>query len=207
MRNEKMLELNYKVRPEIGRKSLAKKLRAEGLIPGVTYGYNQKNVHIQVCKKELEKKFKSLIGYLITLKNQDNEKEEIKAFIKSAARHPVTDRIIHMDFLSIADMERPIEIDVTVKLLNYDRCVGIKMGGNLNIVKRRIKVLARPADVPRYIEIDIKDVNVGSSVRLSDVEDINNVKFIGKAKDIVILTIVGRQKRAAQEQGNKSSEA
>ena len=187
------VELDYKVRENFGRKSLAKKIRDSGFIPAICYGFQQDTLNIQIEEKYFTQNLKSMVGKIILLKSEG--KEDISCFIKSIDRHPVTGRIIHVDFLGFKDENRHLKIDVTVNFVNRDKCVGTKMGGHLNMVKRRIKVIGKPSNIPRYIPVDVKDLYIGSSVRLSDIKEIEGVSFVDKKKDIVIATIVGRRKR------------
>ena len=188
------LELSYVIREITGKKSVNKKMQQNGLIPAVIYGAKQETKHLWINIKEFLQKKPELVGQIITLKS-DSSESTLKAFVKSIDYHPVTDIPIHIDFLGITDNEdNEISIEVPLKFFNVDKCVGIKMGGHLNRVKRKLRIKAKPVNVPKNIMIDTKNMDIGDSFRVSDLPTISNIKILDR-DDIIIVTIVGRRKR------------
>ncbi|MFT6211195.1 MAG: large subunit ribosomal protein L25 [Bacteroidia bacterium] len=180
------------------RKSLgkadAKVARRAGLVPCIVYG-GKEETHIQID----ERLFKNLVytpnQYIVNL---DIDGTAISAILKAIQFHPVTDRIVHVDFQELAG--RPIKI--TLPILTHGQSKGVLAGGRLRIVRRNVKVQGLPKDMPSIIELDIADLAIGKSIKIADL-DIPGVTFLADENQIIVAV---RMKRGAMVEGEEAAE-
>ncbi|NSW93635.1 MAG: 50S ribosomal protein L25/general stress protein Ctc [Bacteroidales bacterium] len=156
----KTIEIQGSLRKELGKKS-SKKIRKSGMVPCVIYGGDE-NIHFQAH----ENSFKNLVythnAHLVKL---DLDGKEMKVVLKDIQFHPVTDRILHADFMQVFD-DKPVVISLPVKITGES--VGVKAGGKLRVKRRHLKVKGLVADIPDEIVIDITDVKINHSVKVGD---------------------------------------
>jgi large subunit ribosomal protein L25 len=142
-------------------KKLAAQLRREGQIPCNLYGTGKETLF---SAKEIS--FDKLINtpevYLIDL---DIAGKKAQAILKEVQYHPVTDRVIHADFLEVT-ADKEVQIKVPVKLIGT--AAGVREGGKLMAPLRKIKVKAIPANLPDGVEIDIKNLNIGDKIKVAE---------------------------------------
>ena len=156
----KTLEIKGSIRKELGKKD-SKKLRKDGNVPCVIYE-KEGNVHFYTH----ENNFKNLIytpdAHIVNL---DLDGKPFKAVLQDVQFHPVSDKIIHVDFMEIYD-DKPITISLPI-LITGDS-VGVKAGGKLRIKKRHLKVRGFAKDIPENLVIDITNVKIHHSVKVGD---------------------------------------
>jgi large subunit ribosomal protein L25 len=156
----KTLEIKGSLRSELGKKS-SKNIRKEGNVPCVIYKKDG-NIHFLAH----ENSFKNLIytpdAHIVKL-NLDGETHQV--VLQDVQYHPVTDRIIHADFVEIFD-NKPIIISLPVKITGES--VGVKAGGKLRIKKRHLKVRGFAQDIPEFLPIDITEVKIHHSIKVGD---------------------------------------
>ncbi len=175
----KSIELKGAVRKSIGKKD-SKKLRLEEKTPCVLYG-GKENVHFSVEMQNLKKLVYTPNVYLVDLEI-DGAKH--KAILKDMQFHAVTDEIIHIDFLEVFE-DKSVEISVPVSLNGL--AVGVKAGGKLQVLNRKLKVKALPKDLPDTLEIDITKLALGKSIKVGDVS-FENIEMLN-AKNTVIAAV------------------
>jgi large subunit ribosomal protein L25 len=156
----KTLEIKGSIRNELGKKG-SKRLRKDGNVPCVVYE-KEGNVHFYTH----ENNFKNLIytpdAHIVNL---DLDGKAYKAVLQDVQFHPVTDKIIHVDFMEIYD-DKPIVISLPIMITGES--VGVKAGGKLRIKKRHLKVRGFANDIPENLVIDIADVKIHHSVKVGD---------------------------------------
>lgn len=156
----KTLEINGSLRTELGKKS-SKNTRKEGNVPCVIYK-NDGNIHFYVH----ENSFKNLVytpdAHIVNLNLDGNTH---RAVLQDVQFHPVTDKVIHADFVEIFD-DKPIIISLPVRITGES--VGVKAGGKLRIKKRHLKVKGFAQDIPEFLTIDITDVKIHHSIKVGD---------------------------------------
>jgi large subunit ribosomal protein L25 len=147
-------------RTELGKKS-SREIRKIGSVPCVIYGKEQ-NIHFHAP----ELAFKNLIytpeAHLVDL---NIENKLIKAVLKDVQYHPVSDKILHADFIEVFD-DKPVVINIPIKVSGDS--IGVIAGGKLNIKKRSLKVKGLPADLPEHLNIDITNLKIHDSVKVGD---------------------------------------
>ena len=152
-------------------KSAASSLRREDRLPGVVYGEGKPSVSIQLSLKDLSQALKTKAGenVLITLKLQQDSKKlpETAVLIKELQHHPVTHRIIHVDFHRVSLTKR---ITVTVPLSFQAEAVGVKRdGGILEHLMWEIQVECLPTQIPAQILVDIASLELGKSLKAASI--------------------------------------
>lgn len=182
----KTFEIKGKLREATGKKD-SKKLRNENKVPCVLYG-SEKNIHFYVKRNELIKVIYTPSVYLINL---DIDGDKHQAIIQDWQFHPVRDEVIHIDFLKVTD-DKPVKVAVPVEVKGFAK--GIQKGGKLQVEMRRLKVLALAKDLPDVISIDVSDLDIGDTLRVSDLE-IENVTFLNNKAVPVIRIVVTRTSR------------
>jgi large subunit ribosomal protein L25 len=167
------------------KKSQAKQIRNEGSIPCILYG-GEEIVHFAAP----EAAFKYLVytPHAKTVELKIDGKD-YNAIMKDIQFHPVTDKILHIDFLQLHD-EKPVVMDIPVKL--NGSASGVKEGGRLILKLRNLKVKCIPSLLPDKIEIDINDLSIGKAVRVSDIV-MEGVEMLDASNNIIVTVKVTRE--------------
>lgn len=190
-----LFELKYGIREDFGKKS-TEEYRRNGLVPGVGYGNGIQNMHILLNLKEFIGKLQDIKFKVFKISSETIKDESYNVLVKTIQRDPITNRITHIDFLIISDENKEIFFEVPIVFINYDKCIGIKMGGNLNMVKRKVRVKCLPALLPRLFEVDLQNLDIGFSFTTAQLTPNTGVQIISKTNQAeIIATIVGRKKR------------
>lgn len=168
-------------------KSALKKIRHLDQIPAVLYKKGAEGEAVSLKKNEFVSFLRSIKkGTLATSTLEiELEGQVFTALVKGIEYHPVTEEILHIDFQPIAKGER-IEVNVPVLTTNPEECVGVKMGGSVKFVKRKVKVRCLPEDLPREFLIDISNLNLDQVVRLEDVVVSPKVELRVAKRDILV---------------------
>jgi large subunit ribosomal protein L25 len=190
----KTIEIKGTVRKELGKKS-SRQTRKAGNVPCVIYRKDG-NLHFQAP----ELSFKNLVyTHEAHLVNFHIDELEVRAVLKEIQFHPVTDRIIHADFVEIFD-DKPVIISVPVKVRGDS--IGVISGGKLSLKKRNLLIKALPADLPEHITIDITNLKIHDSVKVGELSA-DKIEFLDN-KRLMILTIA--TSRVAQKSVEEISE-
>jgi len=190
-------ELNTTVRKTTGN-SPARELRRGGQIPAILYGPQTEPVLLSVNIKDLEQVFKkgNIGSIILNLVIQNGQKFTKPAMIKELQSHPLSGNFLHVDFYEI-DMHRKINVMIPVVVKGHAK--GVEAGGLLQIIRRDIEVLCMPGDIPKSIDIDITDLDVGDSVHIEDIPLGDNIE-IPDDVNFTILTIVSPKAEAVAEE-------
>ena len=180
----KTLAISAKLRNGTGKKD-SKALRNQGNVPCVLYGGEK-----QVCFYAHENDFRNLVYtpdvFIVEL---DIEGEKCRAVMQDLQFHPVTDKLLHLDFLEIFDDK---EVTVTIPVHLKGNAVGIRDGGILSFRRRKIITRAIPGNLPDYIEINIEDVEIGQSIFIKDLRD-ERYTFLAPDNAVVVGVRIARE--------------
>jgi large subunit ribosomal protein L25 len=191
----KKFELIGNERQSLGKKDSAK-LRTEEKVPCVLYGTDAP-VHFCVEKSAIRKLIYTPNVYIVNL---EIEKKKFQSIMKDIQFHPVTDEVIHIDFLSITD-DKPVKVDIPVNVQGFAK--GIRSGGKLQVEVRRLSVLALPKYLPDSINIDVTELDLGQSLRVSDLK-LENLTILNNKSVPVVRIMITRAARAAAQASEKS---
>lgn len=192
-----VFELKGEVRSDLGKKS-TKALRIEERIPCVLYG-GKENFHFSVVERDLAKLLYTPNVYTVKL---DIGGKAYNAVIKDIQFHPVTDKVLHMDFYQIFE-DKAVVMEVPVKLQGFS--VGVQAGGKLALIMRKLKVKALPANLPGELVLDVTSLGLGKSIKVKDLS-FDNFE-IANAKEVVVaqikMTRAAKSNEAAADTGKK----
>ncbi len=158
----KTFQLNGELRSEHGKKA-TKSVRKGELVPCNLYGLGE-NVLFTVLEKDAQKLIYSPDTSVVELTIGKKSK---KAVVKECQFHPVTDRIIHLDFLEVNE-KKPVTVEIPVKLQGHAE--GVKLGGKLSLEKRKLKVKGVYTAIPERIEIDVTELGIGKKITVGDIQ-------------------------------------
>lgn len=182
-------------------KSEAKKLRNAGKIPAIIYGPNKEPKAVSVDYKIITKRFHQ--GRFYTqLCEIELAGKKIQVIPKDLYRHPITDNVEHVDFYEL-DEKSKIKIKLQITLENSDLCAGIKQGGILSHSVRKIEVACLPKDILSEIAIDVKELELGHSIHISDIDLPKEVEILSNI-DQALVAVVGRKAAVSEEDEENS---
>jgi len=182
-------------RETVGKKE-SKKLRAQEIIPAVLYG-GEETIHFAVPFKELRSLVYTPNVYLVDI---DIDGEIYHSIMQDIQWHPVDEQVMHIDFFKIeADKQIKIEIPVTIS----GHAKGIQQGGKLQINLRRLKVKALASDLPDSINVDVTELEIGQSIKVSEIES-GNFQMLDVKSNVVVAVNVTRLAQVAEEESEES---
>ncbi|HEU5263688.1 MAG TPA: 50S ribosomal protein L25, partial [Gaiellaceae bacterium] len=179
------LKLEVREREELGSRR-SRRLRAQGLIPGVLYG-NGHSRAIVVPERALRAAMTGPSGLHAILDVViEGQKTVHPSILAEYEQDPIRGTISHIDLREVR-LDQPIHATVIVHLVGES--VGVKSGGVLSLVGRELQVEALPADVPEHIDVDISALEVGDVLRLAEIPEIGGVTFLDDPHETVIATV------------------
>ena len=190
-------------RTETGKKA-TRELRKEGLIPCNLYGEKRGENNLPealafaVTAAEMRKVVYSPNIYVVNL---EIDGEMHKAIIKELQFHPVTDQLLHADFYEI-NAEKPITIGIPVKLNGLAQ--GVRDGGRLSLIVRKVNVTAKYTDIPETLDIDVTNLTIGKSIKVGQLQ-FDNLEM-ATSKEVVVCSIKATRKSNAAAQDAEAAE-
>ena len=194
----KTFALNAEVRE--ASKSANKALRNQGKVPCVLYGGDK-----QVCFSATENDLNKLINTPdVFLVNFELEGKPYEAIVQDLQFHPVTDRIIHIDFLQVFD-DKEVTVNIPVKFTGTP--IGVRNGGNLIIRRRYIKTRSIPSKLPDAIEINIENIKIGKFIYIGEIRN-DNYTFLAPDSAVIVgvKTARGAIDEEEEEEGEEGAE-
>lgn len=188
------IELKAEIRNVAG-KGAARAIRNNKNIPAVIYGEKKEPVAIEISGRDFAPI--SVIPALRTkLFNITTGKGKEDAMLMDIQYHPVTDRIIHVDFKRI-DVKKPVCVSVPVEIINAETSKGLKLGGVLNFAVRKVSVVALVDKLPEKIILDLADLTIGDTVHGSDLNLPDGVSLGLHQAELAFATIGGKMPEEA----------
>ncbi|MDG5799673.1 50S ribosomal protein L25/general stress protein Ctc [Marinilabiliaceae bacterium ANBcel2] len=191
------IELKGFKRENLGKKA-TNDLRKDKNVPGVLYG-GEEIVHFYTPLKDFNKLIFTPNVYIVTL-NIDGKVYE--SIIKETQYHPVSDNLIHIDFLQVFE-DKPITISIPVKLEGLPE--GVKAGGKLTLEQRKLRVKGLAKDLPDHLNIDISKLGLGKSIQVGSL-NFPGIELLNAKHSVVAAVKLTRAARAAG-QGEAGEEA
>ena len=172
----------------VATKGQLNKLRSDGFIPAILYGGKKDNISISLKKLQLRDIIKTET-FMSKVVDIEIEGSAEKVLPREVAYDPISDEPIHIDFMRVAKGSTVI-LEIPVKLINMDKSPGLKKGGVLNIVRRKVELKCPAANIPDEIVLDLDNIEIGSSLKISAVKLPQNVFPTISDRDFVIATVV-----------------
>ena len=163
------------------------KLRAGGLVPAILYGGKEPNQNISVSKKEISGLVKSE-AFLSKVLELDLDGKKERVIPRDVSFHVVSEEPIHIDFMRIVSGKKII-LEIPVKFINHPESPGLKRGGVLNIVRRKVELKCPAETIPNEIIVDLTGTDIGTSIKISSVKLPDNVKPTITDRDFVVATV------------------
>ena len=163
------------------------KLRSDGFIPAILYGGKKNNISISLKKLHLRDiiKTETFMSKVVDLDIDGNLE---KVLPKDITYDPVSDEPIHIDFMRIVKGSRLV-LEVPVKFINYDKSPGLKKGGVLNTVRRKVELKCPAENIPIEIVVNLDNTKIGTSIKISSVKLPENVVPTITDRDFVVATV------------------
>ena len=173
-------------RERVGKGS-ARAVRRAGRVPAVIYGDKKEPMSITLESREITKIVHQpgIFGRLLDIKVSGSKHTVLTRDIQF---HPVTDNVLHMDFLRISGSAK-VAVAIAVEFINEDECPGIKVGGVLNVVRYEVELLCPATTIPEKITVDLQGLKIGDSVHISTIELPDGVIPTITDRDFTIATI------------------
>ena len=163
------------------------KLRANGFIPAILYGGKDPNQNISVSKKELS----SIINsdtFLSKVLEIELEGKKEKVIPRDVSYNVISEEPVHIDFMRIVSGKKII-LEIPVKFINHPDSPGLKRGGVLNIVRRKVELKCPAESIPDEIVVDLTGTDIGTSIKISSVKLPESVMPTITDRDFVVATV------------------
>ena len=162
-------------------------LRKQGMVPGVLYGGEEKNELISVSKKHLKNLLdqENFLSNVLKIKIKD---KKIDVLPREVSFDVVTDEPIHVDFLRMVAGKKII-LEIPVRFINIEQSPGLKRGGVLNIVRRKVELKCPTENIPKELIVDLEGLDIGASIKISAIKLPENVVPTITGRDFVIATV------------------
>ena len=162
-------------------------LRIKGDIPAIIYGGSEKNQKISLRKKNVKNLIEkeNFLSNIISI-NLDGKSENVLP--KELVWDPISDEPIHIDFLRIVKGSTVV-LEIPVKFINNDKSPGLKRGGVLNIVRRKVELKCPAENMPKELIVDLDNLDIGSSIKISSIKLPENVVPTIQGRDFVVATV------------------
>lgn len=162
-------------------------IRENGAVPAIIYGGKDENQKITISKKLLKTLIEkeNFLSNILTL-NIDGKPQNVLP--REVEYHILTDEPTHVDFLRVLPGVK-ITIEVPVNFINHDKSPGLKRGGVLNIVRRKVELKCPGENIPNEVVVDLAGTEIGTSIKISSVKLEENVVPTITDRDFVIATV------------------
>ena len=191
-----IIELTAELRTTVGKGASRRLRRLEGKVPAIIYGGEGEAVMLSLSSNELSKAMQVEAFYSQVLNVSIDGKSE-QAVVRDLQRNPADERVQHVDFQRVR-ANVAITVNVPLHFINEESCVGVKMhGGTLTRTLTEVEVSCLPANLPEYIEVDMAEVESGTSVHLSDLnvsEDVTIIALtLGEDRNIPVASVTAKR--------------
>ncbi len=189
-----------------------KSLRTKGMVPGIIYGGEEPNQKISVSVKEVKNLLnkENILSNIISINIDGKEQKVLPRVIDFDT---VTDEPIHLDFLRIVKGAKVI-LEIPVKFINHELSPGLKRGGVLNIVRRKVELRCPTENIPTELVVDLNNLDIGASIKISFINLPENVTPTIQGRDFVIATVAAptvvkepEKPAEAEGEGGEAAEA
>lgn len=190
----KTIAISGSPRENVGKRD-AKELRYEGKVPAVLYGGKDQK-HFSLLITDLKEAIYTPEANFVEI---DINGTKTKAIIKEVQFHPLTDVLIHVDFLQLFD-EKEIVMEIPVKLVGTSP--GVKMGGKLVQKLRKLRVKSLPKNMPQVVEVSIAKMEVGNLFRVRDLQK-GDYTVTNVPEDTIVSVAMSRALKQAETEAAK----
>lgn len=199
------IQLNARIR-KAGGKGAARSCRREGRVPAVLYGPKTPSQLLSVSAKNLEKLLASMgeESRLLQLEIEGGTDSQARqVLIREVQVHPVRRRFLHVDLYEVP-LDQLIVVDVHVELVGES--VGVKKGGTLDLIRRTLAVQCLPGEIPEKIEVDVTDLDLGSSIHVADL--VGRIPYeLVDDPSFAVVTVAAPEGAGKESEGTEDEQA
>jgi large subunit ribosomal protein L25 len=195
-------DLAVQVRKE-QKKGPARRLRQNGFVPAIFYGRSAENILLAVKNDELVKLYKDKKNHAfikLIIDDGGNKKIEKLSLIKELQVQPLTGRFYHADFYEV-DIKRKLIIDVSLRFIG--KAIGVENGGELQHIKREVKVSCLPLNLPDHIDVDVTNLEIGDSIKIRDLKVPEGITMLDRPDasiaSVAVIKVVKVEEPAKEE--------
>ena len=173
--------------------------KVDGMIPAIIYGDEKDSLNIKLRLNELTKASQNELFYtqVLIIKNGDLEE---KVVLKELQKDPAKGKFLHADFLRVSRKTK-LKVIIPINFLNEEECAGVKNeGGVLNKTIREVEVLCLAGNIPESIDIDVTALDLGQSVRLTEINLPDGAEIPGLTEETDQMVISVNAPRAVEEE-------
>jgi len=163
------------------------KLRVDGFVPGILYGGSEQNKKISLNKNSI-KNLISLENFFSAILSLKIDGKEEKVLPRDISFDPLSDEPVHIDFLRIVKGAK-LALEIPVRFVNSEKSPGLKKGGVLNIVRRKVELRCPAENIPSELVVDLNNTEIGTSIKISSIKLPENVVPTIQGRDFVVATV------------------
>ncbi len=174
--------LQAQARDNVGKGASRRLRREQDLVPGIIYGANKAPTMITIAQKDLVKQLENeaFYSHIVTI-NVGSDSESV--ILKDLQRHPARNTVLHADFLRVAKGKK-LTTKVPLHFINEEKCKGVKtQGGIVSHNLNELEITCLPKDLPEFIEVDLINLEVGSTLHISDITLPEGVESVDLSHD------------------------
>jgi len=162
-------------------------LRSKGIVPAIVYGGKNQNQKVSVSKNVIKSLIdkENFLSNILTLSIEGNSQNVLPKEIKF---DQITDEPIHIDFLRIVKGAKVV-LEIPVKFINNEKSPGLKRGGVLNIVRRKVELKCPTENIPTELVVDLENKDIGESFKISSIKLPEGVTPTIQGRDFVVATL------------------
>lgn len=202
--------LHFETREGTG-KSVTRKLRRDGKIPGVIYGRGEESYSITVDAEEFKDLISHLRGKLMITELAPPKGDVFRAAIKAIQKHPLTDEFLNIDFQKIHLGE---VLHVKIPIMTHGTPEGLKMGGILDRIRYEVDVRGPVEKLPLHMDIDINHLELGDAVRIRDLKFEEGIEVVDPPQAVIVtiasprrVVEVAAEEEVEAEEGEEAAPA
>jgi large subunit ribosomal protein L25 len=199
------IKLQVSPREQTGSRE-ARRLRREGLVPGVLYGTGKEPHAISVPERELRKALTGGGGMHTILDVVLDGGRSMPSILKDFQQDPLRGKLVHVDLLEVR-LDQTITATVTVQLVGGEDAPGVREGGALSQVAREVTVEALPMEVPEHLELDVSGMEMGDTLRIADLDVQEGVTFLDDPETVLATVTMPTRVEEPEEELAEGEEA
>ena len=173
---------------EVGGSRDARRLRGQGIVPGVVYGGDGDAIALQVDERDLRAALASHSA-LYELKVGSQKPQPV--LVREYQRHPVTGRIVHIDLIRVS-LDQKVQATVPIEVTGMENAPGIRFGGLLEQILREATIEALPTEIPELLSVDGSAMEMGDSLHVSDLVAPDGVEIIDDPAEVIAIVAASR---------------
>ncbi|MCX6165390.1 MAG: 50S ribosomal protein L25 [Ignavibacteriae bacterium] len=166
------------------KKSISNQMRKAGFIPGIYYSFGEEPISIKVNELALRPLVFTSESNIVSLQIE-GEKKPISCILKDTQFEPVTGRIIHFDVLGLKEGEK---LTIEVSLILKGSAIGVKEGGIVQHNLHKLEIECLPQNIPPHIDVDITNLNIGDSIKVSDIK-IEGIEILNELNASIVSVV------------------